>query len=653
MHSRNCGLAIVPGLSTKQDMNQLVTVSSVPPDVVTFRGVGQRGKRGYSYNVVSMVGSVALILDPICLAVAAWLSTVIYMHWGMSLSLSREFGGDLVHGALVAVVLAPFTLYDKRFGATASRGHLPGLLRSHVLRFAMWAAVVLVLGAVSRTLDGFPSGWLALWFAMSLLLTSLTRVAVAQYMRRLQRQGVLREVIAVVGAGEVADRLVHTLCQTRRETIELLGVFDDRINRAKLGSADPAGTVSQLIELGKTRKIDWIVLALPPTAETRLLAIVARLKALAVPIGLAPQHVGSAVPYRTVEYVGDSVPVALLADRPIKRWDAVAKATEDHIPRWIITLGSLTVAAVRALVARIVALSRKDSPPVTAALSLEFDSYDVTQFVDVAANFGVNRFGYVVTPNADHLIRLHDDASFRASYAAADYVLLDSRFLSHMLRVTKGVHLPVCTGSDLTERLLCDVIAPDDALVLIGCSDEQARHLAKRYGLRRMAHFNPPMGFINDPQAIEECLRFVERHSPFRFCLLAVGAPQQEALAQRLQARGIARGLALCIGASINFLTGEESRAPVWMQRCGLEWSFRLIQAPGRMTRRYLVRGPRVFALLHRATIVLRERVPLLRPVPVSNYRMVLAVPNHEKRRPSLSWKSARVGRAKGGIRAS
>src|SRR5207344_2480622 len=152
-----------------------------------FRGVRQRGKRGYSYNVVSMVGSVALILDPICLVVAAWLSTVIHMHWGMSLSLSREFGGDLVHGALVAVVLAPFTLYDKRFGATASRGHLPGLLRSHVLRFAMWSAVVLVLGGVSRTLYGFPSGWLTLWFAMSLLLTSLTRVAVAQYMRKLQR----------------------------------------------------------------------------------------------------------------------------------------------------------------------------------------------------------------------------------------------------------------------------------------------------------------------------------------------------------------------------------------------------------------------------------------------------------------------------------
>jgi exopolysaccharide biosynthesis WecB/TagA/CpsF family protein len=207
--------------------------------------------------------------------------------------------------------------------------------------------------------------------------------------------------------------------------------------------------------------------------------------------------------------------------------------------------------------------------------------------------------------------------AFRSSYAVADYVLLDSRFLANILRVTKRIRLPVCTGSDLTESLFRDVIGADDPLVLIGCSDQQALQLARRYGLRRLAHFNPPMGFIRDPQAVEACLRFIETHSPFRFCLLAVGAPQQEAVAQLLKSRGIARGLAMCIGASINFLTGEERRAPLWMQRCGIEWSFRLLQAPGRMAGRYLVRGPRVFALLYRAAVVLRKKVPLLRLVHV------------------------------------
>src|SRR4029077_12956754 len=200
-----------------------------------------------------------------------------------------------------------------------------------------------------QALDSFPNGWLLLWFVSSLSLTSLTRVLAAQYLRRLQRQGVLTEVIAVVGAGPVADRLVQALRQTRPETIELLGVFDDKILGAVPSTIRSSGTLAQLLELGKTRKIDWILLTLPPTAEHRLLSIVQRLKALSVPIGLCPQHVGLTVPYRTIDYVGDSVPVSLLADRPIKRWNAVLKAGEDFLPRWIVTLAMLSLAALAAL----------------------------------------------------------------------------------------------------------------------------------------------------------------------------------------------------------------------------------------------------------------------------------------------------------------
>ena len=116
---------------------------------------------------------------------------------------------------------------------------------------------------------------------------------------------------------------------------------------------------------------------------------------------------------------------------------------------------------------------------------------------------------------------------------------------------------------------------------------------------------------------LQACLQFIEAHSPFRYCLLAVGSPQQEMLAQRLKERGVARGLALCIGASINFLTGAERRAPAWMQASGMEWMFRLAQDPRRMAWRYLVRGPRVFALLRRAVIVVRKKAPTpLRLVP-------------------------------------
>src|SRR5882724_12936171 len=111
------------------------------------------------------------------------------------------------------------------------------------------------------------------------------------------------------------------------------------------------------------------------------------------------------------------------------------------------------------------------------------DDYDVEGFLPVLAGFGTERFEYVVTPNVDHLIRYHDDPAFRSLYADAGYVLLDSQFLSRVLRALQGIRVRVCTGSDLTSQLLARVVAPADRIVLIGCSDEQARTLAERYGL--------------------------------------------------------------------------------------------------------------------------------------------------------------------------
>jgi exopolysaccharide biosynthesis WecB/TagA/CpsF family protein len=252
--------------------------------------------------------------------------------------------------------------------------------------------------------------------------------------------------------------------------------------------------------------------------------------------------------------------------------------------------------------------------PVTEHLlpkTVRFSDCDLAQFMRIAANFGTDSYAYAVTPNVDHLIRFSDDASFRDLYRTAQFVLLDSRFLAYVLRVSAGLRLPTSPGSDVTQQLFEKVVKPDDKLVVVGGSEEQARILAKKYGLRGLRHYNPPMGFIHDPSEVEACLRFIEAESPFRFCLLAVGCPQQEFLAKALQSRGRARGLTLCVGASINFLTGGERRAPLWMQQIGFEWLYRLMNDPGRLASRYLIRGPRIFLLLPRLKFELRPVAPL------------------------------------------
>jgi exopolysaccharide biosynthesis WecB/TagA/CpsF family protein len=243
---------------------------------------------------------------------------------------------------------------------------------------------------------------------------------------------------------------------------------------------------------------------------------------------------------------------------------------------------------------------------VSKSLRLILDDYDVGEFVTLLANRQPSSFEAVVTPNVDHLIRYCDEPDFRELYADARFRLLDSRLLARVLSLTRGLRPRVCPGSDLTAELF-SIIAPEDRIVLVGSTAQMADRLAQTYGLRNLHWYSPPMGFIRDAAATEKTLEFVEAHSPFRFCFLAVGCPQQEWLASELKHRGRARGVALCIGASINFLTGAERRAPRWMQYLALEWLYRLIQSPRRLGRRYLLRGPRIFGLLPRIDFELRR----------------------------------------------
>src|SRR6185437_5463024 len=112
---------------------------------------------------------------------------------------------------------------------------------------------------------------------------------------------------------------------------------------------------------------------------------------------------------------------------------------------------------------------------------LVVDDYDVEGFGAVAASFDENRLGYVVTPTVDHIIRYHEDSRFRSIYSDAAYVLLDSRFLARCLALLRGQQLKVCPGSDLTAYLLARASRPQDRIVLVGGTSEQAQKVSVQY----------------------------------------------------------------------------------------------------------------------------------------------------------------------------
>jgi exopolysaccharide biosynthesis WecB/TagA/CpsF family protein len=210
-------------------------------------------------------------------------------------------------------------------------------------------------------------------------------------------------------------------------------------------------------------------------------------------------------------------------------------------------------------------------------------------------------FRYLVTPNVDHVVRLSrlDRAgSEHQAYASAGWCLCDSRILARLAAMC-GVALPVVPGSDLTARLIREILNPGDRICLIGGDPSTRTALAALRPDIAIDQFIPPMTLRSDPAARAAAARFAIDH-PARFTLIAVGSPQQELVAQEMATMPGACGTALCIGASIDFLTGRIRRAPRWMQRASLEWLHRLLNDPARLWRRYLVEGPRIFMLAWR-----------------------------------------------------
>jgi exopolysaccharide biosynthesis WecB/TagA/CpsF family protein len=239
-------------------------------------------------------------------------------------------------------------------------------------------------------------------------------------------------------------------------------------------------------------------------------------------------------------------------------------------------------------------------------LGLDFDALGPAEAVPqiVARARKLLPFTYVATPNVDHMVRLETDPTCRPLYRDAWLTLCDSRILE-LLASFSGIRLPACPGADIVETLFSDHVDPDQPVVIIGGDIELMRRLRVDFALADLRWFDAPANLRTDAAAREQCVRFILQN-PAPFIFLAVGSPQQEMIASEVARRGGAVGVAICCGASLEFLTGKVHRAPKWMRNARLEWLHRLVSEPGRLWRRYLVDGPRIFSIWRRWRLATR-----------------------------------------------
>jgi N-acetylglucosaminyldiphosphoundecaprenol N-acetyl-beta-D-mannosaminyltransferase len=77
-----------------------------------------------------------------------------------------------------------------------------------------------------------------------------------------------------------------------------------------------------------------------------------------------------------------------------------------------------------------------------------------------------------------------------------------------------------------------------------------------------------------------------------RILWVGLGSPKQDLWMARLRPR-LECDLLLGVGAAFDFVSGRKAQAPRWMQKGGLEWTFRLAHEPRRLWRRYAIQNPR------------------------------------------------------------
>ncbi len=209
----------------------------------------------------------------------------------------------------------------------------------------------------------------------------------------------------------------------------------------------------------------------------------------------------------------------------------------------------------------------------------------------------------IVGPNAYLVTLAEKNARFAEAMRAADLAVPDGISVVKAARLL-GSEIPErVTGGDLMERMCAEAAHYGFRVFFLGglpgAAMMAAHNLRERYpGLNICGTYCPPYGFEKREAERERIREAIEAAKPDLLCV-AFGAPKQEIWMQ--ENRGwLPVGAILPVGAALDTQAGLRRRAPMWIQRLGMEWCFRLAMEPRRLWRRYLIGNVEFLAVVLR-----------------------------------------------------
>ena len=201
-----------------------------------------------------------------------------------------------------------------------------------------------------------------------------------------------------------------------------------------------------------------------------------------------------------------------------------------------------------------------------------------------------------VVLNVDKVVRLDRDPELRAAVLGCDLINADGQPVVWLSRLVGRPLKERVPGIDLFEQLLAQCAARGLRPFLLGASEPvvtrvvavlQSRHTGLQLAGWRSGYW----ATTEEPVVIAH----IKNARPDVLCV-ALGSPRQELFMRRWK-QELQVPFLMGVGGSFDVVAGIKRRAPLWMQRVGLEWFYRLAQEPRRLWRRYLIDDLKFFPL--------------------------------------------------------
>ena len=190
----------------------------------------------------------------------------------------------------------------------------------------------------------------------------------------------------------------------------------------------------------------------------------------------------------------------------------------------------------------------------------------------------------IVPVNPEMIMAAQTNIEFRQTINNASLVLPDGIgviLASRLYRKPISSRIP---GADLAQRLASLAQQRGLRMFFLGAGEGVAQHAARKLQAQYpgLIIAGTYAGSPHPDEEREICQRINDAHP--HILLVAYGAPKQELwLARNLHKLQVP--VAMCVGGTFDFIAGEVSRAPHWIQNIGFEWLYRLLKEPRRWRR--------------------------------------------------------------------